>query len=91
MIVVYGTSQKTHQIYPGEFLIQTTDTDFELTGLAYDTKFNLNHEVKLFYDSNWFEIVPAWRTLPISVTPCMGILPASYYDAVRQAAAHLKK
>ncbi|MEK9498484.1 hypothetical protein V2H77_18855 [Photorhabdus sp. P32] len=91
VIVVYGASQKTHQINPGEFLIQTTDADFELTGLAYDTKFNLNNEVKLFYDSNWFDVAPAWRALPIPITPRMGTLPASYYDAVRRAAAHLKK
>nr|WP_243465125.1 hypothetical protein [Photorhabdus temperata] len=86
LVVAYGTSQKTDKIYPGEFVIETTDPDFVLTGLAFDTKFDLNHRLKLYYTSEWFSIAPARRTFPIPVSPHIGMLPASYYEAVRKVA-----
>ncbi|WP_242689500.1 hypothetical protein [Photorhabdus cinerea] len=90
LVVAYGTSQKTDKIYLGEFIIPTTDPDFDLTGLAYDTKFNLNHRLKLYYTSEWFNVAPPRRSFPAPVSPRMGILPASYYDVVRKAAEHIK-
>jgi hypothetical protein len=44
-------------LYPTEFKIEKSDgASFALSGLAYDTKFDLNHQVKLPYCDTWFGI-----------------------------------
>ena len=54
---VYGTTQKLNRLYPTEFKIEKSDgASFALSGLAYDTKFDLNHQVKLPYCDTWFGI-----------------------------------
>lgn len=53
--VIYGTTQKPDRLYPSEFKIEKNDgASFNLSGLAYDTKFDFNHQVKLPFCSTWF-------------------------------------
>lgn len=57
-MVVYGTSQKTDKIYATEFVLKASGAGFTLSGLAYDTKFDLAACVELPYDSDWFALAP---------------------------------
>lgn len=58
--VCYGTSQKTQQLYAGEFAITPEDGEaFRLAGLSYPTKFNLREEVILPFNGHWFSTPPA--------------------------------
>lgn len=57
--VVYGTTQKLDRLYPSEFKIERSDgASFKLSGLAADTKFDFNHQVKLPYCTTWFAQAP---------------------------------
>lgn len=57
--VCYGTGQKTHNLYHGEFLIEPSDgADFVQTGLAAATKFDLQVSVELPYCSTYFGVAP---------------------------------
>jgi PemK-like, MazF-like toxin of type II toxin-antitoxin system len=55
--VIYGTTQKLNRMYPSEFKIEKSDgASFALSGLAYDTKFDFNHQVKLPFCDTWFGV-----------------------------------
>lgn len=58
--VAYGTSQKTHRLYAGEFLIakQNNAEAYKLAGLSYDTKFDMGKIVQLPYNTLWFAVAP---------------------------------
>ncbi|MFH8136366.1 hypothetical protein ABU178_19675 [Pantoea osteomyelitidis] len=88
--VVFGTSQKTDRIYPTEFVVRKTDPDYHLTGLSYDTKFDMSRQVNLPYNSEWFAIPPAREGHPVPTTPELGTLPASYLPAIKKAAYRVK-
>ncbi|MBO3274152.1 type II toxin-antitoxin system PemK/MazF family toxin [Pseudomonas schmalbachii] len=86
--VVYGTSQKTNRIYPGEFVIDPADPGFSVSGLAARTKFDFNQRYKLPFDSDWFAIAPGYSgQLPV---PKLGVLHPSYMPVAKKAVASMK-
>ncbi|MDX7489832.1 MULTISPECIES: type II toxin-antitoxin system PemK/MazF family toxin [Serratia] len=90
VMVVYGTSQKTHRIYPTEFVLKKVDPGFALSGLAYDTKFDMSVRIDLPYDSDWFDLAPI-KNGNATTSPVMGALHPTYMDAVRRADAEVQK
>jgi hypothetical protein len=82
--VAYGTSQKTDQLYTGEFAILPTQADaFAESGLSYPTKFNLGKTFELDYNDIWFGVPPH---APYGQIPKLGILHPSLLR--RAMAAH---
>jgi hypothetical protein len=82
--VAYGTSQKTDQLYPGEFAILPTEADaFTESGLSYATKFDLGKIFELDYNDIWFGVPPQ---APYGQHPKLGILHPSLLR--RAKAAH---
>jgi hypothetical protein len=80
--VAYGTSQKTDQLYAGEFAIVPALTDaFAESGLSYPTKFDLGTRFELDYNDIWFGVPPH---APYGQIPKLGILHPSL---LRRAAA----
>jgi hypothetical protein len=82
--VVYGTSQKLHQLKRGEFAI-TRDTHpsaYALAGLAYDTKFDFKAMVDLPWSERYFKVPPR---SPHGNTPKLGTLHATILRAVEAA------
>ena len=84
VIVVYGTSQKTQDLYPTEFAIDPSDSNFDVSGLSLRTKFDMAHQTKLPFDSDWFATAPG--LLPSMPLPKMGVLHPSYVRLAREAA-----
>ncbi len=83
VLVAYGTSQKTDQLRPGEFLISTRDAAaYQLAGLSYPTKFSFHSTVELPYNSEWFKVPPG---APHGQTPKLGVLHPSLMQRVRAA------
>lgn len=86
--VVYGTSQKTNQIYPTEIVLDPADPGFSASGLSYRTKFDLTHQVQLPFDSAWFAPAPGPQTnIPL---PKMGVLHPSYMAALASAVQRIR-
>lgn len=58
--VAYGTSQKTHRLYRGEFRITRDEhpVAYASAGLSLDTKFDLRNVLELPYDSQYFSVPP---------------------------------
>ena len=72
VLVAYGTSQKTDQLYAGEFRIAPQDGEaYTLSGLSFPTKFNLGKAVELPYSTDWFAVPPA---APSGQSPKLGVL-----------------
>lgn len=70
--VIYGTTQKLNRLYPSEFKIEKSDgASFALSGLAYDTKFDFNHQVKLPFCDTWFGVYTGKQ---IGNQPKVGVL-----------------
>jgi mRNA-degrading endonuclease toxin of MazEF toxin-antitoxin module len=86
--VAYGTSQKTDRIYPTEFLIDSTDPNFALTGLSVPTKFDMAHQVQIPFSADWVTKAPS--PLPNIPLPKLGVLPANLVKAAREAAGKRK-
>jgi len=84
VMVVYGTSQKTNKLYPTEFLIKTTDSGFAVSGLAFDTKFDMAVRIELPYDSDWFSLAPMNNGVA-ATSPVMGTLHTAYLASVQRA------
>ncbi|MBC3374253.1 hypothetical protein HU762_09895 [Pseudomonas sp. SWRI92] len=82
--IAYGTTQKTEKLYPGEFVLDPADPGFSSSGLTHRTKFDLNHEVQVLFDSDWF--APNQSVYACVPLPKMGRLDVSYYPAVQKAA-----
>ncbi|MGE0558541.1 MAG: hypothetical protein AB7E73_08735 [Burkholderiales bacterium] len=82
--VAYGTSQKTSQLYRGEFAIlrARNPAAYSAAGLSYDTKFDLRKLVDLPYTAEWFSVPPA---APQGQTPLLGTLHPSMVRAVQAA------
>ncbi|WP_350313535.1 hypothetical protein OHJ28_07850 [Dickeya fangzhongdai] len=83
--VVYGTSQKTDKIYKSEFVVKKTDANYSDSGLAFDTKFDMNIIVSMPYDSDWFDLAPVKPGQKPPTNPKMGVLHPSYIPAVKEA------
>ena len=82
--VIYGTSQKINQLYPGEFAIAPSDGGaYTLSGLSYATKFNTQRSVFLPYNDAWFAPAP---DAPFGQTPKLGVLHPSLLPRVAAAA-----
>ncbi|MCE9640387.1 MAG: hypothetical protein K8S22_09620 [Betaproteobacteria bacterium] len=80
--VAYGTSQKTDQLYAGEFAILPALVDaFAESGLSYPTKFDLGTTFELDYNDIWFGVPPH---APYGQIPKLGIL---HPNLLRRAAA----
>lgn len=86
--VVYGTSQKTHQIYPTEFVLDPADSGFSSSGLSHRTKFDVATQVQLPFDSDWFAAAPGPQVN--SPLPKMGILHPSYMSVIAAAVKNIK-
>jgi len=87
--VCYGTSQKTDQLYAGEFAITPIDdAGFSAAGLSYPTKFNLGETFELDFNDVWFAIAPG---APHGQTPKLGILHPSLMRRAAAAARAAKK
>ena len=87
--VCYGTSQKTDQLYAGEFAITPIDdAGFSAAGLSHPTKFNLGETFELDYNDTWFGVAPG---APHGQTPKMGLLHPSLMRRVTAAARAAKK
>lgn len=82
--IAYGTTRKTEKLYPGEFVLDPSDAGFALSGLAQRTKFDLNNEVQVYFDSDWFSSNQSvYASTPL---PKMGRLDIEYYPVVQKAA-----
>ena len=83
VLVAYGTSQSTHTLHQGEFLIARSDGEpFRLAGLSYDTKFNVAVMIELDYNRTWFRVPP---TAPHGQKPKLGLLHASLMRSFQAA------
>ena len=81
--VAYGTSQKTHQLRSGEFLIVNTETAaYRLAGLSYPTKFSFYSMVELPFNDQWFKPPPH---APHGQIPKLGVLHPSLMRRVQAA------
>ena len=62
--IIYGTTKKLDRLYPSEFKIEKKDgPSFKVSGLASDTKFDFDHQVKLPFCSTWFGKAPGQVSL----------------------------
>ena len=82
--VCFGTSQKTDQLYPGEFLISYQDAGFVLSGLSYSTKFDMTRTANLPFDDVWFVVAPGMT--PQVPAPRLGTMHPSYHPIASAAA-----
>ncbi len=82
--VAYGTSQRTTDLYSGEFAILKTRNPaaYRAAGLSYDTKFDMRRTAILPYNSDWFSVPPA---APHGQRPTLGTLHPSLVRAVEAA------
>ena len=81
--VAYGTSQKLDQLMAGEFAIRKAESliAFKLSGLSFDTKFNLRRQVDLPWGSEFFGTTPCQN-----LSPRLGCLhPSLLLKAVKSA------
>lgn len=80
--VAYGTSQRTTQLYAGEFAIlrERNAAAYAAAGLSHDTKFNLKQALDLPYSTEWFSVPPA---APHGQTPRLGTLHPSLVRTVQ--------
>lgn len=82
-VVAYGTSQKTDQLYAGEFAITPADrAAYEAAGLSNPTKFNLGRTFELDYNEVWFSVPP---DAPYGQTPKLGVLHPSLMRRAKAA------
>ncbi len=87
--VAYGTSQKTDQLFSGEFLICEADGDaYTAAGLSYATKFDLRVTVDLPYNDEWFRVP---NNAPHGQTPRLGFLHANLMRRAQAAARSAAK
>jgi hypothetical protein len=82
--VAYGTSQRTTNLFRGEFAIlrERNPAAYDAAGLSYDTKFDLRQAIDLPYTTEWFSVPPR---APHGQTPKLGTLHPSLVLAVQAA------
>ncbi len=87
--VCYGTSQKTDQLYSGEFVITpAVGAAYAVAGLSYPSKFNLGETFELDFNDVWFAVPPG---APHGQTPQLGLLHPSLMRRAVAAARAAKK
>lgn len=86
--VAYGTSQKTDNLYPGEFAVDPSDVGFAISGLDVRTKFDISRTVVLPFDDEWFATAPILNLL--NPVPKMGSLHISYSTVLRATVVAIK-
>lgn len=88
VIVAFGTSKNTDQLYSGEFLVNQRHSQNDGSGLDKPTKFSLarNRLAKLPYNNKFFDIPPARRNTA-QKDPLIGMLSSSIYMNALRAAA----
>lgn len=81
--LAYGTSQRTTNLYKGEFVIlrEQHGAAFEAAGLSFDTQFDMGQTLDLPCSTEWFSVPPA---APHGQTPRLG---TSHPTLVRAAGA----
>ena len=81
--VAYGTSKRVTTLHGGEFTISSTGNRaaYDMAGLSYDTKFDLQRAIDLPYTSEWFAVPPA---APHGQIPKLGTLHPSLMLAFEQ-------
>lgn len=87
IMVCFGTSQKTQTLYPGEFLIASSDPGFSVSGLDRSTKFDTSRRAQLPFNDEWFMAAPGLS--PQSPSPKLGIMHPCY-SQIAVAAAQAK-
>lgn len=90
VIVAFGTTQKTDNIYPEEFfLMDDGSSEFLQSGLSYSTKFDLYRLAKLKFNSDHFCKAkgPSLNVPP----PKLGSLHISYGKKLKVALGNAKK
>lgn len=86
--VAYGTSKKTGNLYPGEFVLDPRDGGFADSGLEVRTKFDVGNLVTLPFDNTWFAPSPLLKTG--TPAPKIGSLHVSYLPAAINARVNYK-
>ena len=88
--IAYGTSQRIGALHPGEFAITRADREaFALSGLSFDTKFDLANVIELPFSTRWFAVPPG---APYGQSPKLGLLhPTMMRRAVAANLAVAKK
>lgn len=88
--VAYGTSKGLTRLAAGEFAIRREENPaaYALSGLSYDTKFDLRHVIELPWDEAFFAIPPDGRHGRI---PKLGTLHPSLMKAAQAAANAVKR
>ncbi len=81
--VAYGTSKKVQDLISGEFAIRKLDGPaYTLSGLSFETKFNLKNSQDLPYNEEWFRVPPNPRH---GQTPKLGTLHPSLMHRAKAA------
>lgn len=85
-MVVYGTTQKTASLFPGEFLTDPAKdmADCLQAGLLRKTKFDLNRHAQLPYNSEFFACAPG------RPSPLLGTLSKNLQSRAMAASRRLK-
>lgn len=88
--VAYGTSQKLARMLAGEFAIRKYEhhAAFAMSGLSFDTKFDLGRVLELPWNADFFGVPPAPR---LGQNPKLGSLHIGMRQAVAAAAHAAKK
>ena len=82
VVVAYGTSQHIATLHRGEFAISRADREaFAVSGLSFDTNFDLSNVIELPYSARWFAVPPG---APCGQSPKLGLL---HPTMMRRAAA----
>jgi PemK-like, MazF-like toxin of type II toxin-antitoxin system len=82
--VVYGTSQRVHQLKSAEVAITQAKqaAAYAQAGLAYDTKFDFKRIIELPWSERYFKAAPQ---KPCGNSPKLGTLHATVLHAVEAA------
>ncbi len=88
--VAYGTSRKTDRLVSGEFAIRKAEhkAAYEVSGLSYDTKFDLRNIVELPWNDTFFAVPPDPRH---GQTPKLGSLHIGMRKSLEAAARAIRK
>ena len=82
--VAFGTSRKIDKLYCSEFLIAKSDGEepFKMSGLSYDTKFDLSKVSILPFNTEYFSKAPRKNNVPFTK---LGSVHIMYYSKLSKA------
>jgi hypothetical protein len=86
--VAYGTSKRPKPVTRGCFLVEKA-SELKVAGLSVPTRFDMKNLVVLPYTLSAFLNAPGELGL-LKPSPLMGVLPASRYGDLKQAAEEAK-